>query len=248
MQLIFEITWQCPAKCRFCTVPKADVQIPLSLYRRALRLFRGLDSEMSVVLSGGEPTTVPTLAEYVREAKRLGYTVTLVTNGFNPDAALGSGADLIEVSADYWGERHEESRGVKGLWASIERLLREGEGRVVIRSTLLSDNLQDILRMREAYPRIPILVMPVRGYADKPKPEHLAALSKLENVYVADNCPAGVSSFTIVPGLDPERELGVVACIFYRKPLGRLRRFTKAELDEVLGEGARLPRFPCERK
>jgi len=247
MQLIFEITWKCPARCRFCTVPKGGVTVDLGLYERALRLFRDLDTDMSVVLSGGEPTTIPYLDRYVKLAKKLGYCVTVVTNGFFPDTALNSGADLIEVSVDYWGERHEQSRGVKGLWKHITYLLENGRGKVVIRATLLHDNFQDLLKIHEEYPDILMLVMPVRGYIVKPKREHLEALSRLENVYIANNCPAGISSFVIAPGLDWTKELDVLACIFYRRLLGRLRKFTRDELERILEEGKKLPRFPCEK-
>jgi len=247
VQLIFEITWKCPARCKFCTVPKGDETMPLELYEKALDLFGTVDNEISVVLSGGEPTTLPFLDRYVRAAKERGCGVTVVTNGFFPDTALHSGADLIEVSIDYWGERHEQSRGVEGLWRHITYLLEKGRGRVVIRATLLHDNFQDLLKIHEEYPDIPMLVMPVRGYIIKPKKEHLKALAKLENVYVANNCPAGISSFAIVPGLNPEKELDVLACIFYRRLLGRLVEFTREELERILEEGRKLPRFPCER-
>ena len=248
MQLIFEITWNCPAKCKFCVVPKGNVIIDLELYERALKLFKGLDKNMSVVLSGGEPTTIPWLDKYVGLAKNLGYSVTVVTNGFFPDTAIYSGADLIEVSVDYWGTKHDENRGVKGLWNHINHLLQKAKGKVVIRATLLNDNYEDLLKIHETYPDIPMLVMPVRGYVIKPSKKHLEALAKLENVYIANNCPAGISSFVIAPGLNPEKELDVLACIFYRKLLGRLRKFTKDELEKILEEGRKLPRFPCEKQ
>ncbi|RLG23142.1 hypothetical protein DRN85_09865, partial [Methanosarcinales archaeon] len=198
---------------------------------------------------------IPYLDRYVDVAKRLGYCVTVVTNGFFPDTALHSGADFIEVSLDYWGEKQEQSRRVKGLWRRItylleegrRNILEEGEVKVVVRATLFDDNFQDILKIHQRYPEIPILVMPVRGYIVKPKKEELEALEELDNVYVANNCPAGISSFVIAPGLNPEKELDVLACIFYRKLLGRLRDFTKEELEKILKEGRKLPRFPCEK-
>jgi len=251
MQLIFEITWKCPARCKFCTVPKGDVVMPLELYEKALTLFIDTDIDpeldLNAVLSGGEPTMLPFLYKYVRIAHSLGYNVTVVTNGFFPDTAINSGADLIEVSVDYWGERHEKNRGVKGLWRKITYLLENAEN-VVIRATLLNDNFEDIIKIHEAYPDIPLFVMPVRGYIYNARKEDLEKLSTLENVYVADNCPAGISSFVIAPGLDPEKELDVLACIYYRKLLGRLREFTKDELDKILEEGRKIPRFPCEQK
>jgi len=252
VQLIFEITWTCPAKCPFCPVPKMNKQLPLSDYKRILQLFKQYydDSDYAVVLSGGEPGTVTFLKKYVNAAKELGYEVTVVTNAFNIKNVLESRPDVIELSIDYFGEQHDKTRGVPGLFKNAMRLValatRLGIP-VVIRSTAMKNNIHDILELRRflssnGLSDVPILVMPVRGAPElKPNQHQLKELQSNDGIYLSDNCPAGISSFAITP------ELEVLACIFYRKKLSKFMRFTKEELDEAIKEGAKIPRFPCER-
>lgn len=247
MQVIAEITWSCPGKCVFCPVPKSSVIMDIKSYRKALNLFSRLSEERAVVLSGGEPTVLPRLYEYVRAAKKLGYAVTLATNAFFPERALSSGADLIEVSLDYWGERHDETRGVEGLFDRARKLIEEGGERVVVRATLMRDNVGDILKIRREF-GVPVFVMPVRGCPElAPTREQIEELEKHDGIYVADSCPAGISSFVIAPTED-RRVLQVLACIFYRHRLGFLKKYDERELREVLERGRTIPRFPCEAR
>jgi len=251
VQLIFEITWFCPAKCAFCLVPKMEITLPLSDYRRILEIFRQHyeDSGYAVVLSGGEPSTVPTLKEYVDAARELGYEVTIVTNAFNIRNVLDSRPDVVELSLDYYGSRHDESRGVKGLFDKAMKLVSlavQNGISVVVRSTLMNDNIQDILKIRGhldrcGFKEVPVLGMPVRGAPKlKPSRQQIEELLNIDGIYLSDSCPAGISSFVITP----KRE--VLACIFYRKRLGQFQEFTKDEFDEIIENGAKIPRFPCE--
>ncbi|RLA82254.1 MAG: hypothetical protein DRG31_07610 [Deltaproteobacteria bacterium] len=255
VQVIFEITYTCPCNCSFCPIKKLNLRgklLPLTDYKRVLEVFRRYfdDDEYAAVLSGGEPGTVPFLKDYVDAARRLGYTVTVVTNAFNIGNTLNSRPDVIELSIDYFGEQHDRTRGVKGLFNNAMKLValatRYGIP-VVIRSTAMKDNIQDILELRRflnsnGLSDVPILVMPVRGAPElKPNQHQLKELQSNDGIYVSDNCPAGISSFVITP------ELEILACIFYRKKLSKFMRFTKEELDEAIKEGAKIPRFPCER-
>ena len=253
MQLIFEITWTCPCRCPFCLVPKRDVFLPPLAYERCLKLFKSCfgGEELAVVLSGGEPSTVSFLDSYVEVAKRLGYTVTVVTNAWNPRAILNARPDLVEVSIDYFGEKHDRARGVQGLFQKAMTLIEEAMARgihAVVRSTAMKNNIEDILLLREyldakGLEMVPIIVMPVRGAPHlKPTQQQMLKLSKEKGILVSDNCPAGIKSFTITP----TRE--VLACIFYRKRLGTLNRFTIQELKEIVEKGKRIPRYPCEKQ
>ena len=252
VQLIFEITWNCPCKCPFCQIPKVNKILQLSDYRKVLGLFRRYyeDDEYAVVLSGGEPSIVPSLRRYVEVAQELGFMVTIATNAYNIENVLGSRPDLIEISIDYYGRKHDELRGVEGLFDNAIRLLERASEEgipTVVRSTLMKDNLRDILELRSflnnsGLEETPILVMPVRGVKElKPTQQQIMRLQRYEGIYLSDNCPAGLSSFVVTP------ELEVLPCIFYRKRLGRFWKFTKEELDEIVREGAKIPRFPCEK-
>jgi len=254
VQLIFEITYTCPCNCPFCPIKKLKLKgelLPLTDYTRILELFKQYyrDDEYAVVLSGGEPGTVSFLKKYVDAARRLGYTVTIVTNAYNIRNILEARPDVIELSIDYFGEKHDKIRVLPGLFNNAMKLIalatRLGIP-VVIRSTLMKDNIHDILKLRKHLDNnglrdVPIIAMPVRGAPDlKPSQQQIEELAKHEGIYLSDNCPAGISSFVITP----DRE--VLACIFYRKKLGQFWRFTKEELDGVIKEGAKIPRFPCE--
>jgi len=243
IQVIVEITHYCPCRCPFCTVPKSKKVMPLEHFRRALECFKEFfQEEMSVVISGGEPSVVDNLRDYVMCAKELGYMVTVATNAYNPSKVLEAEPDLIEVSLDYFGKKHDSVRGVKGLFDNAMKLVRVASGRVVIRSTAMRDNIADIISIRKYLDdSIPVIAMPVRGAPDlAPSPDQLEVLER-HGVIVSDNCPAGVSSFVVDP------DLNVLACIFYRKKLGQLRNFTKEELRKIVDEGAKIPRFPCEK-
>lgn len=252
VQLICEITWTCPCRCPFCTVPKLDELMPLPTFKRSLELFKLYfeGEDLAVVLSGGEPSTVTFLKRYVDVARDLGYSVTVATNGWNPRVVLEAEPDLIEVSIDYFGPKHDEVRRVLGLFGKAVRLVEEAANRgimVAVRSTAMKGNIGDILALREyldgkGLGNVPILVMPVRGAPQlKPSRQQLQVLATRRGIIVSDNCPAGISSFVITP----TRE--VLACIFYRKKLGKLQRFTRQELEKVAEEGRKMPRFPCEK-
>ena len=251
VQLIFEITWNCPCRCPFCPVPKSLEVLPLTDFARTLELFKQYykDDEYAVVISGGEPGTVVFLKKYVDTARRYGYTVTIVTNAYNIRNILEAHPDIIELSIDYFGEKHDKTRGLPGLFNNAMKLVtiatRLGIP-VVIRSTAMKDNIYDILKLRKHLDEnglnIPIITMPVRGAPElKPTEQQLQELGKTQGIYLSDNCPAGISSFVITPNRE------VLACIFYRKKLGQFWRYTKEELDEILENGRKIPRFPCEK-
>jgi len=254
VQLIFEITYTCPCNCPFCPIKKLKLEgklLPLTDYTRILELFKQYyrDDEYAAVLSGGEPGTVSFLKKYVDAARRLGYTVTVVTNAYNIRNILEARPDVIELSIDYFGEKHDKTRGLPGLFNNAMKLItlatRLGIP-VVIRSTLMKDNMYDIMKLRKhldenGLKEVPIIVMPVRGAKELKPTKHQIEELNNDGIYLSDNCPAGISSFVITP----DRE--VLACIFYRKKLGQFWRFTKEELDNILREGSKIPRFPCEK-
>jgi len=218
-------------------------------FEKSLKLFQEAGAD-KVVISGGEPSIVSNLDHYVFLAKRMGYVVTVATNGYYPHRVLEADPDAIQVSIDYYGEKHDHTRGVHGLFENAWKLvktahLREPAPEVMIRTTLLGDNFKDILHIRkrldqEGMEDVPILVMPIRGVGVKIDQQLLVRLSQTEGILIADSCPAGKESFVITPEMD------VLACIFYRKKLGKLRNFDHKELQEILENGESIPRFACE--
>jgi len=250
VQVIVEVTWECPAQCIQCPLRnmsgKGKTMSPetfgavLSLFSKAFP-----NNEKSVVISGGEPSLLPNLQEYVSEGKRRGYYVTIVTNGIGVENILKTtSVDLIELSIDYFGNGHDRARGLP-LWDKAERIITEYKGELVIRSTLFKDNYDDILKIRDwvntLRKDIPVLVMPARGF-ETASEEVVERLSREQGISVSDTCPAGISSFVVNPDLE------ILACIFYRRVLSRIRRFDIGEVIEALINGKEMPRFPCKNK
>ncbi|MEM3942527.1 MAG: radical SAM protein [Fervidicoccaceae archaeon] len=248
MQFVFEVTQKCPALCSFCPLRggRGTGVIPLDIYALILDALQEVDPEAAVVISGGEPSVLgKQLSSYVEEARKRGFWVTVVTNAFDPDAVLAAAPDLVEVSIDYFGDRHDKERGLP-LWLKAVRLVIALRGRgVVIRSTVFPDNINDILKLKALFPDVPIVAMPVRG-AGVTVPEE--ALRRLEEngVFLADDCPAGRRQIVFTPSNDGS--VVALPCIFYRKELGRLtKENVKEGLQQVLKRGRRVPKRACER-
>jgi len=246
MQIIAEITYTCPCNCVFCPIRKLGLKGTMQLndYTLMLKVFAEyFDDELAVVLSGGEPSTMHNLRDYVKTAKRIGYTVTIATNASNPETIVNAEPDLIEVSIDYMGKRHDINRGVKGLFEKAMRLLDLADQNgiaTVVRATVVNDNIDDLIKLKEKL-SVPIIAMPVKGVKQlKPSKQQLVKLHEA-GVTLSDHCPAGLSSFVITP----QRE--ILACIFYRKKLGQFKWFLKSEIEKAVKEGQKLPRFPCEK-
>lgn len=247
MQFVFEITLRCPASCSFCPLRgnRESSEIPLDVYKEILDAIREVEPDAAIVISGGEPSVLGgKLLDYVMEAKKRGFWVTVVTNALNPEAVLAADPDLIEVSVDYYGERHDRHRGLP-LWMSAVRLITAARNRVVIRATIYPDNVEDILKLKALFPDVPVIAMPVRGANIQIPPEIIEKLEEA-GVYVADDCPAGRRQIVFTPTDDG----GVIAvpCIFYRRGLGRIEQGkVKESLQQVLKRGKRVPRRACER-
>jgi radical SAM protein with 4Fe4S-binding SPASM domain len=104
----------------------------------------------SVSFTGGEPTLRPDLTKLVRQAKRLGFLVNLITNGTRVTADLaarlaGAGLDSAQVSLEgVSAETHEAITSVRGsharTLAGVEHLVRAGL-RVHTNTTLNRRNL-----------------------------------------------------------------------------------------------------------
>ena len=254
VQVIVEATWYCPANCPFCPVPKRNIILPLQTYRRILRAFQEYfrnEDAYAVVISGGEPSTLRQLKDYVRSARSMGWLVTIVTNAFYPENVIRAEPDLVEISIDYADPvHHNDTRGA-AVFDNAMKLLEmaiENNIAVVVRSTAMNNNIDDIILLRKTLDakgmkNVPILVMPVRGKPElKPEPKQLERLARTPGIILSDTCPAGISSFVVTP----EKE--ILACIFYRKKLGQLNEISPQEIAMAHNEGRKMPRYPCERK
>ena len=88
-------TRTCNFRCPFChngltLLEDFETEVPFDEIVSFLKKRQGILD--GVVISGGEPTLMPDLAEKIRVIKDLGFLVKLDTNGSNPDILL----DLLE--------------------------------------------------------------------------------------------------------------------------------------------------------
>lgn len=94
-----QVTRACNQRCRFCSNPPTEKEMGLEDARRLMDDFAARRYD-GVILTGGEPTLVPWIAEAVRHAASRGLAVRLITNG----QLLADGDCLGELAAA--GLRH----------------------------------------------------------------------------------------------------------------------------------------------
>jgi MoaA/NifB/PqqE/SkfB family radical SAM enzyme len=111
-------------------------------------------------LSGGEPLLRSDLEDIVRELRipdRAPYIV-VTTNGIlltrdRYDSLRRAGVDEFSISLDYPDERHDEFRGVPGLFRRIQTLVESldsgGDKAITLCCVIQSDNFRDLPKMVE---------------------------------------------------------------------------------------------------
>jgi len=232
MHLIVEITNSCPAKCSFCVVKrerKEKSTIDLATFSDIVEIFE----PDKITISGGEPSVVNNLEKYVNIAKTYA-SVTVVTNAFNPLKILECGADFVQVSLDAYGSKHDEIRGINGLWDRAVYILRQTKNSF-IRFTLMDSNLDDLRKIREEFPDKKILVMP--EFFSEISPAVIRKVKEERLGPLPANCPVGKQVVVTA-------ELDVLPCPFYRKRLGNLLE----NPEEVFEKLKTLKPHPCNKK
>ncbi len=131
LSVSFEVTRSCNAKCKHChlrgTIPD-EVRATAADYAQRCRELR----PVVAMVSGGEPLLRKDLEEIIKTLKKEGKAVyiTMTTNGAlftkkRYDSLREAGVDLFSLSLDYPDERHDDFRGIPGLFNKIVRLLEE---------------------------------------------------------------------------------------------------------------------------
>lgn len=114
------LNYACNLRCRFCyageTEPAPKVMRPAEV-KGVLEILFSQAQVPSVSFTGGEPTLVPELCDYIRHAKRLGMRVNLITNGTRIDRRFArrlrrAGLDSAQVSLE--GVRAETHNRIVG--------------------------------------------------------------------------------------------------------------------------------------
>lgn len=149
--LLLEPSERCNARCSFCYHwrEKPGPELTIDDIDRLLEDAWKLGCRF-LYLSGGEPTIYPDVEQVLCLAKRLGYNISMTTNGSTLAASLPRLAphlDGVTVSIDFAGTKHDEVRGIPGLY----QLAVDGVARAVslglparINMSLHPGNMDDV--------------------------------------------------------------------------------------------------------
>jgi MoaA/NifB/PqqE/SkfB family radical SAM enzyme len=113
-----------------------------------------------VQISGGEPLMRDDLVEIVRNIKKKGglpYTILVSSWSLMTlekyQALYDAGVDQFSVSLDFPDQRHDEFRGLDGLYERLENLIpkvsRLGYDNIVLNSCITSENVSEIDAMAD---------------------------------------------------------------------------------------------------
>lgn len=154
----FEVTYSCNARCNHCHLGGAVDEVRVTAERYA-ELCRGIKPVVAQV-SGGEPMLRRDLIQIIKALKvpkRPPYIV-LTTNGTlltkeKYQSLREAGVDEFSLSFDYPDERHDEFRGVPGLFKRIKTLMDkinsvENNG-ITLSGVVQSKNFRELTRMAE---------------------------------------------------------------------------------------------------
>ncbi|MFZ0390447.1 MAG: radical SAM protein [Calditrichia bacterium] len=150
----FEITYRCNALCKHCHLhnvqdgPLADAQT----YGEWSRML----SPVVAQVSGGEPLIRKDLVEILQAIKRDNRApyIVLTTNGAlltekRYKELRKAGVDEFSLSLDYPDQRHDDFRGVPGLFNKIEKLLSSLNGSndraITVSCVIQSDNYRELI-------------------------------------------------------------------------------------------------------
>ena len=122
--LIHAVTARCNASCEFCAWKYSGDSDAELTTEEIKRLYR--DARRSgffwLSLWGGEPLVHRDIGEIAQHAHRLGFATNMVTNGFLLERKMDEVVPFVDricISVDHPSEKHDEIRGVKGLYERI---------------------------------------------------------------------------------------------------------------------------------
>ncbi|KPK96296.1 hypothetical protein AMJ80_00875 [bacterium SM23_31] len=147
-----EVTKKCNAKCDICDYWKTESESGFTDYLPVVQHINPL----VVTLVGGEPLLrkdLPDIIRRIKENTNLVY-ISLITNGSllteeKAKKLWKAGLDQLSISLDYLGIKHDEQRGIKGLYTHISnlipRLSAASDNNIVLNTIIMKDNLDQIV-------------------------------------------------------------------------------------------------------
>lgn len=154
----FEVTHSCNARCKHCHLggPVEEQRASPEVYGKICREIKPLFAQ----ISGGEPMLRNDLEQIVKAFRipNKAPHIVITTNGTlltkeKYFRLRRAGVDEFSISLDYPDERHDEFRGIPGLFSHIERLIKEISSNnskgITLCCVVQSDNFKDLIRMAE---------------------------------------------------------------------------------------------------
>lgn len=162
--VIWNLVRRCNLNCKHCYSTSADTDFKGELSTtEAIGVLEQLKAARvpALILSGGEPLLRPDLYEIAAHAKRLGFHLSLSSNGTLLDTRhaarlLVAGFDYVGVSLDGMEATHDRFRRCPGAFRQALdglRVARQCGLRVGVRMTLTeanADELPDVVALTEA--------------------------------------------------------------------------------------------------
>lgn len=152
-----EVTKLCNARCDFCDYWQTRHEVRLDDYRSVIRKI----NPVVTVVTGGEPMLrkdLPDIFSQIKETSIYIFT-SMVTKGDLLDIAktrelFDAGMDQIAISLDFPGEKHDQYRGIKGLWKHISELMPAmakefPDKSVIVNTVIMDDNLDEVLNIAD---------------------------------------------------------------------------------------------------
>ena len=154
----FEITHSCNAKCKHCHLHGSVKEIKASPAHLG-DICRKINPVVAQI-SGGEPLLRHDVEEIIKEFRRPNGApyIDITTNGAlltkkRYEQLIEAGIDQIGISLDFPDKRHDEFRGIPGLFSKIENLVRDvGNGQdkmISLICVIQRENFRDLIRMTE---------------------------------------------------------------------------------------------------
>ena len=158
----FEVTHSCNARCKHCHLGG-----PVNEVRASPKKFGEICQELSPLVaqvSGGEPLLRKDLEQIIRMFKKPNHApyIVVTTNATllsveRYRSLREAGVDEFSISLDYPDERHDEFRGVPGLFNKIKQFVKDlepykekyKEKPVSLCCVIQSDNFRSLPQMAE---------------------------------------------------------------------------------------------------
>ena len=130
--IIFTVTQLCNYKCVMCRCWESkwskDCLTDEQLIN-SIKEFSEIYDVKDIILTGGEPLLRKNLLDIIKTCKKVGFNVTLTTNGSllnknNIPKLIDTGLDVFSLSLDSLNpETHDEIRGVKGAYDNVMQVI-----------------------------------------------------------------------------------------------------------------------------